>query len=277
MMTAENLMHFLEHIRIVDTETTGTDTDVCEMIEFAIGLYSDSHEEPWVMSGVELIKPASPIPPEASATNNISNRMVADKPTIAEAAARIENLLDLHKEPVFVAHHAAFDMKVMANSLKPYVKPEVYHYILDTKNWICTFRLARHILAIDPSDQMKYNLAFLRYFLDLDLPDDLVAHRAEADVKTCGALLLNLLEKGIESGKLDVNVDFVEQLVDLSQQPITVNVFPFGKHKGMKLADVPTDYYSWALKNMDSLQEGNPRYDSDLAASIVKVLEVRLA
>ena len=46
------------------------------------------------------------------------------------------------------------------------------------------------------------------------------------------------------------SIDKIKRLVELSWLPITMKSFPFGKHQGVLLKDIPTDYFLWGLKNL---------------------------
>ena len=91
-----------------------------------------------------------------------------------------------------VAHNANFDRRVLEESYKRCNERERYQPFDQERKWICTWRLAKAVLGID-YDRMQYGLGYLRYFLELDVDDALPAHRAAADVTTCGRLLEKLL------------------------------------------------------------------------------------
>jgi hypothetical protein len=86
------------------------------------------------------------------------------------------------------------------------------------------------------------------------------SHSAEGDVDTC----LDLLRKLCERAGKDL-----QGLLDESMEPIWVETQPFGKHKGMKLRDLPNSYIAWLL-GLDNL-------DADLRWSLEKVVAERNA
>ena len=45
----------------------------------------------------------------------------------------------------------------------------------------------------------------------------------------------------------------IDELITASSEPLVIRSMPFGKHKGMKMEDVPTDYLKWALREMSNL------------------------
>jgi hypothetical protein len=113
--------------------------------------------------------------------------------------------------------------------------------------------------------------------LDLDVSDDMILHRADADVTICWKLFLRLLEIALEEGKINPICPILPQLVELCWKPIPIITWPFGKHKGANLDQIPLDYFTWALNNLSSLNEKSPDFDSDLAASVITEVEKRLA
>jgi DNA polymerase-3 subunit epsilon/exodeoxyribonuclease X len=91
------------------------------------------------------------------------------------------------------------------------------------------------------------------------------AHDAIGDVLTL-KLFLSELKKAVQEKFVGENP--VEKMVELTQEPIFIKNFRFGKYKGRDLADVAHEdasYLRWMLKSMDTL-------DADLRYSIEKVL-----
>lgn len=257
---------FLSRLRIVDTETTGSDHS-SELIEIAVGEWKNNE---WKIQS-SLFKPVKgPIPFEASAINNISNAMVANESTIAESK-NIPALLNIKSDSVFVAYNAQFDKHMLDKIANDKLPPTQAIHITDRINWICTYRLAK--IAYPDSKQFKLN--YLRYMLNLDI-GDAVLHRAGADVELCGALLIRLIYDLADLDKLDLKGNIANQLIELSWQANIMDTMPFGKHKGVKFADIPTSYLTWALENVTALNEDEPFYDSDLAATFAQELEKRL-
>ncbi|MFA5791647.1 MAG: exonuclease domain-containing protein [Candidatus Paceibacterota bacterium] len=208
-----------------DTETTGnTENDF--LIQIA---YKVSEES---FSG--LYKPEIKIPPEASAVHHITNKMVEDKPTFKESTDQpiIKKLFE-DKDSVVVAHNAPFDLMI--------IKKED---IIPT-NFICTLRVARHL---DPESKIeRYNLQYLRYFLEIEI--DATAHDALGDVLVLEQLYERLKKKIIEQEKISED-EAIEKMIEISSHPSLLRAFNFGKHTGKKIEDVlATDrgYLEWLL------------------------------
>lgn len=262
---------FLGSVTVLDTETTNLHAELAEIVEVAGAVYADGR---WHVSS-RLLGAVNGIPPEASAKNNISNRMIAGLPTFSEEADDVADLLNWDRASYFVAHNCRYDQDVLAlawANAGDIAKPS---YCLDTDRWICTHRLSKHLLNYDFPD-MQYNLSYLRYRLDLPVPDNTAAHRAGDDTLTCALLFEFLVDYAIVTGMVEDTSDLGRQIHALCWSPILYTTWPFGKHRGRPLAEIETDYYLWAMQNMDALNEDRDGYDPDLAASVAVELEKRL-
>lgn len=266
-----NRENFLRSVSVIDTETTHIDVLKAEIIEVASGTYDG---ETWQVE-TQLLGSQNPIPPEASATHHISNHMIRDKPKFEECVPQVMSTLSWHKTWK-VAHNAAYDQAVLARAWESTGLVEQAMVAQDNTAWICTYRLAKKVLN-DHFPDMKYGLSYLRYRLDLPVPDHVPAHRADADVFTCAALLELLVDFAMATGAINSDQDLGSQLNQLCWSPFNIVTWPFGKHAGTALVDLSTDYYMWALENMDALKEGHPSYDEDLATSVAQELEKRLS
>ncbi len=71
------------------------------------------------------------------------------------------------------------------------------------------------------------------------------AHSALADVKFCRILLNKVI--------LSVRPNSWEDLWEFSERARIPETMPFGKHKGVKIADLPDDYRRWALNNLTDM------------------------
>lgn len=267
----DKIIEFFNSIIVVDTETTSVDTSKAEIIEVASGRLLDGD---WYTSEL-LLGSLRPIPPEASAVNHISDRMIANLPTFDDKMDEIDSILHSDTVKSMVAHNANFDRKVLAESYRRCNEQERYHQFDQEREWICTWRLAKAVLGID-YDRMQYGLSYLRYFLDLDVDDDLAAHRAAVDVITCGRLLERLLSLAIERNLVDPTEDILPQLISLCWDPIPITKWSIGKkYAGRNLQDIPSDYYLWAIVNIDELNENHSRFNQDLAKSVEDILSER--
>lgn len=251
----------------LDTETTNIDVNEAEILQLAYT--TEFHADPANI----LYRSVKPIPPEASAVHHISNRMVRGLPTFGQNSGPVEELANKSVR-FYIAHNSDYDRQVLVNSCKRDGLDSASAHFASSK-WICTWRLAKAVLGVDYT-KLQYNLSYLRYALDLDVPDDLPAHDGRADVIVCAKLFEMLVEIAVMDKKIYPGEDLGDQLYKLCWEPKKVETWPFGKHKGQKLDAIPTDFYMWAIENMDILKEDNERYDLDLATSVAKVLETRM-
>lgn len=262
---------FKQNTVVLDTETTNMLPELCEVVEVAGSTWQNGV---WHADSV-LLGAHNGIPPEASAKNNISNRMIAGLPTFDQNLNAVKQALCWDTKQFFVAHNSSYDQSALATAFGRCDLAVDIAQCLDKTRWICTYRLSKHIIDNEFND-MQYNLSYLRYKLDLPVPDNMGVHRATDDTLVCAALLDYLVEQAVAKGLVDPNGNIGVQLVNLSWNHISVKNWPFGKYKGQPLKDVPTDYYLWAFENLSQFKEGQNGYDYDLAESVRAVLEARL-
>jgi len=266
-----NIEKFLSDVRIIDTETTGFDPLKVDIIEFG---YADFTSNGWAGDS-RLYSPTTPIPPFISVVTGISNYMIAGKPRLVdEPEFCVKNMTG---KKWFVAHNAEFDAMQLAHHMRR-ADLDVPTVSMDNwkPHWICTLRIARKIYE----DLDERSLGFLRYSLDLDAHMDPkmanLPHRTDTDVYVTGHLLVEMVSKCILDGHIDPEGDIGEQLHEFSWAAPVITKFPFGKHKGVLLKDVPDSYYMWAINNMDCFQENHERYDPDLSTAVANEIESRL-
>ena len=260
---------FKNSITVLDTETTNLLPDLCEIVEVAGTLWDGSK---WRTKSM-LLGTEKGIPPEASAKNNISNRMIGGLPTFKEDITNVKVILNWPSSKWYVAHNADYDrtaLKLAFNNANDISICE------DKSRWICTWRLSKQILNHDFND-IQYGLNYLRYKLELPIDDKVGVHRAAADTLVTATLLDKLISIAIHNNQIDSNEDIGLQLNELSWKTIPIKTWPFGKHRGQLLEDLDNDYYLWALKNLPQFDSSNALYDIDLAESVCKVLEKRVS
>lgn len=220
----------------LDTETTGTGEKdrLCQ-----IAYKTDSGT---IVN--ELFNPGMRIPIDAMCVHHITNEMVEGRPFFegSDTMMSLESLLDQNNS-ILVAHNAKFDVEMLnRENLKP-------------QKIICTLKLARHL---DKNGVIpKYNLQYLRYYLGLKV--EAKAHDALGDILVLEALFKRLYAKATEIYGDAV----VDQMFDISSKPSFLKRMPFGKHKGLKMEEVPVDYLQW-LSGTDM--------DEDLAYTVAQLL-----
>lgn len=219
---------------VLDTETTGVNFTNDKVVEIAAIPVTGRH----IGDGFDtLVNPGIPIPPTASAVHHLTDKDVADAPTIEALADRVA---EIGLDTVIVAHNAPFDRSFL---------PQLANH-----RWLCTMRLAKHLFPLAPA----YGNQVLRYWLKLAVPDTgLPPHRAKSDAVVTARLFRELLQSYI-----NMHGDHgIDALLDFVAKPITIEKMPFGKYRDWKLSTIPNDYLRWVLTNCNDI-------DSDLRHSI---------
>lgn len=206
---------------VVDTETTGLDPSKDRIVEFAM---RDS-----LGYGVDfLVNPEMPIPAEVSGIHHLTAVDLMYAMSNDQAMQRIERIV--MPSYVVVAHNAVFDRSFLP--------------CLNDRTWLCTKRLAQHLLPDAPNHKnqtLRYHLGCNYNEQGIDLKG-LAPHRALADVIVTSAILKVLLNQYDY-----LYGDDLDGLLAFAASPISVTTMPFGKHAGTKLAELPSDYIEWCV------------------------------
>lgn len=225
----------MKKLLFLDTETTGLQpTDrLCQLAYKIRKADGESLDEP----ECALFRPPVPISFEAMAVTHITNEMVAEKESFAESATK--KLLEDFNDCVLVAHNAPFDASMLAREG------------LNFPVYIDTLRVARHLI-----DLPQHNLQYLRYALDLRVHG--TAHSAQGDVNVLVALFDHLLaivmlrQVREQEEKMTV-VQAVDQMITLTNLPVLLKSFTFGKYIGKtfeEVAKLDRQYLVW-LRNSE--------------------------
>ncbi len=240
---------------ILDTETTGTaDEDRVIQLGYLVlgGKEIEVHNE--------FCSADVPIQFAAMEVHGITQEMIEDKPKCVNLPA-YKRLLELNtNENYIIIHNAPFDLKML----------EKEGFVTQMKV-IDTLRVAKHIMP----DEDAHRLQYFRYKMELykeeqkeadALGIEVKAHDAIGDVLVL-KLFLSKLRKLVEQKFPGENP--VEKMLELTNEPILIKTFRFGKHKGKTLEEVAKEdagYLRWMLTSMDNL-------DDDLRYSINYYLE----
>ena len=239
---------------ILDTETTGTsETDrVIQLGYIVLGAKEIEVHNEFCSSDI-------PISFGAMEVHGITPDMLEGKPVCQEMPA-YKRLLELNtNENYMIIHNAPFDLGMLEKEG------------FDTQmKVIDTLRVAKHVLP----DEDAHRLQYFRYKMELykseqkeadDLGIVVKAHDAIGDVLIL-KLLLSKLKDAVSAQFPSENP--VEKMVDLTNTPILIKTFRFGKHKGKTLEEVASSdagYLRWMLSSMDNL-------DDDMRYSLNSVL-----
>jgi len=156
---------------VFDTETTGLEPRTCRIVE-AGGISFDAR-------GIRarfnsLIDPGSPMPPEVTKINGITDAMLKGKP---DAAKVLPDFLRFAGDSVLIAHNAPFDVNFINAELARLGLPPLSNRVVDTR-----------ILAKETFPGLpKYALQDLAARFGIKAVE---AHRAEDDARVCMELFL---------------------------------------------------------------------------------------
>lgn len=239
----------LSNLLFLDTETTGMEKHdrLCQLAY----IYRDIEYN-------ELFKPPVPISVDAMAVCHITNKMVEDKPPFIGSPLFEQLATTLKNEGIIVAHNAMFDIDMLVK--EGIVSPP----FIDTR---------KVAVALDPKGVIpRYALQYLRYFLDLEIEGEAIAHDALGDVRVLKALFMRLLTKAMEDGRTEE--DAIAWMVNVSSQPLLITRFNFGKYNGELVSDIAAKdagYLEWLL-NQKEADAASGKVDEDWIFTLKKYL-----
>ncbi len=226
---------------LFDTETTGNQEH--DRIIQVGAMIVHSKDEIEVLD--ELCQAPVPISVEAMEVHNITPEIIADKGLYDETdfALKLQQLNQ--KENYLIAHNIAFDLGMLEK------EGFENHYTL-----IDTLRCAKHLLPDSPNHRLQY----LRYALELyqieeaeaqNLGITIKAHDAIGDVLVMKLLLSKLVRLTQEKF---AGMNPMQKLAELTQTPVIMKTFKFGKYKDREIADIVHEdkgYLTWMRANLD--------------------------
>ena len=252
---------------IFDLETTGLDLVKDRIIQISyIKVYPDGKEE----RGNELINPERHIEPIITQLTGISDEDVKDKPTFKQIAQLLSDKFSGSDFAGFNSNN--FDIPLLAE--------EFLRAGIDFDFSKCKLIDACSIFR----KMERRNLAAAyKFYCGRKMEEDFEAHRADQDTEATYRVLMGQLDKYApganedpdkvlennmqalaDFSKMNKNVDFAGRIVwgevrgsdgnpilDENGQPKQIEVFNFGKYKGMPVGEVlkkDPGYYGWILQ-----------------------------
>ena len=232
-----------------DLETTGTNINTDRIVEICyLKVYPNGNEE----SKTLRINPEMHIPEAASAIHGIYDADVVDCPTFKDVAKKIA--ADIEGCDLAGFNSNRFDIPVLAEE---FLRADVDVDLMKRK--FVDVQVIYHKL-----EQRTLSAAY-KFYCKKNLED---AHTAEADTRATYEVLKAQLDHYPEVLVNDVNflseyschnknVDFAGRIVYNEQG---VEVFNFGKYKGMSVAEVlkkDSGYFGWIMQGDFTLNTKN--------------------
>lgn len=224
-------------VSVVDTETTGQDPEVDEVIELGVTAVDLESRKILNMCST-FVRSAIPIKPEARAAHHISDEQISKGLSFNAAMVRCRLWHNRKPTGVRAAFNAKFDEAMVGET-----------------GWLCIWRLARHLWPNAP----KHSNQALRYWLGVDKTwlagwqRQLTApHRAGPDSLVSAALLLEI------SCSLTL-----EEMFRIASMPFLIEVCPLKKWRDTPfeiVADKDPGYLRWIADPERSEFDEDMRY-----------------
>lgn len=226
---------------ILDTETTGN-AEEDRIIQLGFMVLGKPSQPPLVFN--EFCTPSLEIKIEAMEVHGITPEMIQGKPVCTQTEAF--HVLNTHNtaDNFLIMHNAPFDLGMLAKEgFIPQAK------VIDT------LRCAKHLFPQSKAHRLQY----FRYEMGLykeeaqtakELGVEVKAHDAIGDVLVLKLFVTKLVQAVKE--QFDT-ADVMGKLVELTNTPVLITTFNFGKHKGRPVAEVVREdapYIAWMQKNM---------------------------
>ncbi len=221
-----------------DLETTGVDTSKDRIVEISMVKVMPDGEK---ITKTRKINPQMPIPPSSTAIHGISDEDVKDCPTFSQIARSLEQFIEGCDFGGFNSNK--FDLPLL---VEEFMRAGVE---IDFKR-----RKFIDVQNIFHKMEQRTLVAAYKFYCDKDLTN---AHSAEADTLATYEVLLSQLDRYPD---LQNDVDFLAEFTTRNESAdfagrILINekgeeVFGFGKHRGVSVAEVferEPSYYAWMM------------------------------
>jgi DNA polymerase-3 subunit epsilon/exodeoxyribonuclease X len=239
---------------LFDTETTGIGENDRIIQVGAMILDSKGNVEKFD----ELCHTEQTIPVEAMEVHGITPDKIIGKAPFTQSMF-YKRLQELNTDDNFlIAHNMPFDLKM--------IEKEGFNCNMKL---IDTLRCAKHIFKDSPYHRLQY----FRYSLELYKEEEaeaskhnivIKAHEAIGDVLVMKLFLSKLVKKVRE---IYTDCKPMEKLHELTNTPVLIETFKFGKYKGEKIEDVCDNdmgYINWMLDKME--------LDEDMKYTLDKIM-----
>lgn len=222
-----------------DLETTGTSITRDRIVEISfIKVYPDGTEE----CDTLRVNPGIPIPPASTAVHHITDEMVANEPTFAQIAPRIEEVFN--QADIAGYNSNKFDVPLLVEEFGRVGR----NFRIAGRNFV-------DVQNIFHKMEQRTLIAAYKFYCGKNLED---AHSANADTRATYEVLKAQLDRYPElENDVAKLADFSRsgRGLDLAARVVLddndVPVFNFGKHKGKPVKDVfraERSFYSWMMQ-----------------------------
>lgn len=222
-----------------DLETTGTSITRDRIVEISfIKVYPDGTEE----SDTLRVNPGIPIPPSSTAVHHITDEMVANEPTFAQIAPRIEEVFN--QSDIAGYNSNKFDVPLL-----------IEEFGRVGRNFRVAGRHCVDVQNIFHKMEQRTLIAAYKFYCGKNLEE---AHSANADTRATYEVLKAQLDRYPElENDVPKLADFSRsgRGLDLAARIVLddndVPIFNFGKHKGKPVKDVlrtERSFYSWMMQ-----------------------------
>jgi DNA polymerase III epsilon subunit-like protein len=226
---------------LFDTETTGAE-EHDRIIQIGAMIVHDREN---IEVYDELCSSTVPISLEAMEVHHIIPEMIEEKPLFKDLESTKKILEYNAPGNYLIAHNINFDLAMLEK------EGFKNNYTL-----IDTLRCAKHLLPKSPNHRLQY----LRYALELYHVEQAEAHQLGVTIKAHDAigdvlvmkLLLSKLVRLTQEKFAGVNP--MIKLAELTQTPVLMKTFKFGKYKDREIAEVVHEdrgYLTWMRANLD--------------------------
>ena len=230
---------------VIDLETTGISMDHDNIVQMAAVLLDLKAERAITLLSM-YTNPGMEISEGAQEVHGISAEDVRWATPAVWALQHLKLTLDKLEEQgdvILVGHnHERFDIPMM-------------HRILPSAGFNEYLTVDSYVAAMRKWPEMPHKLSeVFSWYCEKD-PEG--AHDASWDCHMVAEILMKYLkEEGID----------IMQLVKEQEQPRVLDVWPFGKMKGVKVSDIPNSYLSWCRQNFTETSK-------DIEATICDALQ----
>jgi DNA polymerase-3 subunit epsilon len=226
-------------IAFIDLETTGVSLSTDRIVEIAIIKIMPDQSR---ITKRKIINPQMPIPQGAIDVHGITNEMVKDAPTFKQVANEVKVFIDGCDLGGYNSNR--FDIPIL---MEEFLRAGM-NVDLSTRKMVDV----QHIFY---SMEPRTLTAAYKFYCQKELID---AHSAEADIAATIDVFLAQLNKYTQLGNTVESVLGVigeDKIVDYARRfsfdDKGLEVFNFGKHKGLSVLDVikkEPSYYDWIMK-----------------------------